>query len=310
MDAAALPDGRTLVAAGEIGVFLMSRDGKVIARFAEPAHAIVISDQGDRAILLARRGEMFRLSRLDLVTKRIQPWCDAWFTRFAADFDGSIWFVARDDTLYAIDAMAARWTHLWKIDERDAVFHSVARDARWMSALVVLQQRIEVWTFELPSITLRQRQPIAWEKDGRTIDGMAAVAPHGLLVGWQTDQTAGPDPDDPPVRTMVTDMAGRWRGLPFTAAAAPKNVAVSNGWIAVPASAWRIGASLPSRQWRTVIHVLDTGNLADRLSITIDGGKPARVRIQADRLIVFDNCGRVIIASLSSGAVLREHRLT
>jgi hypothetical protein len=109
---------------------------------------------------------------------------------------------------------------------------------------------------------------------------------------------------------MVTDMVGRWRGLPFTAAAAPKNVAVSNGWIAVPASAWRIGASLPSRQWRTVIHVLDTGNLADRVRITIDGGKPARVRIQADRLIVFDNGGRVIVVSLSSGGVLREHRLT
>jgi hypothetical protein len=282
----------------------------VIARFAEPAHAIVISDQGDRAILLARRGEMFRLSRLDLVTKRIQPWCDARFTRFAADFDGSIWFVARGDTLYAIDAMAARWTHLWKIDERDAIFHSIARDARWMSALMVLQQRIEVWTFELPSITLRQRQPVAWEKDGTTIDGMAAVAPHGLLVGWQTVPAAEPGSDDPPVRTIVTDMAGRWRGLPFTAAAAPKNVAVSNSWIAVPVNEARTGTNPPSGQWRTVIHVLDASNLVDRLRITIDGSKPARVRIQADRLIVFDTCGRVIIVSLSSGAVLREHRLT
>jgi hypothetical protein len=305
-DAAALPDGRMLVAAGELGVFLLSRDGKVMTRFAEPTHAIVISDQGDCAILLARRGEMFRVSRLDLVARRLRPWCDARFTRFAPDFDGSVWFVARGDTLYAIDATATRWTHLWKVDERGTVVRAIARDARWMSALIVGQGRCEVWTFELPSITLRRRQPIERDKDGRPVEGMGAVVPHGLVVGWQTEPPAGQDDEDPAIRTIVTDTNGGWKASPLTAPEAPKNIAVSNGWIALPVNELQV-ADAPSRH---VIHLLDSANCAVRMRITVNGAGPARARIQGDRLIVFDGGGRLIAISLSSGAILREHRLT
>jgi hypothetical protein len=308
-DAAVLPDGRTVVAAGELGVFLLSRDGKVSTRFAEPAHAIVISDQGDRAILLARRGETFRLSRLDLLTRRIEHWCDARFTRFATDFDGSVWFVARGDTLYAIDATASRWAHLWKVDERDAVVHAIAREAKWMSALIIGPRLSEVWTFELPSITLRRRQPVEWEKDGRPIDGLNAVTPFGVLAGWQTVPQARSDHDDPRVVTIVADTSGRWKSLPFSAPAAPKNVAMINGWIAVPVEEWVTVRPL-THQPRTAIHLHDSSNLAIRARIMIDGAARAGVRIQGDRLVVFDSCGRVIVVSLSSGAVLREHRLT
>jgi hypothetical protein len=307
-DAAALPDGRTLVAAGELGVFLLSRDGKVMTRFAEPAHAIVISDQGDRAILLARRGEMFRVSRLDLVTRCLQPWCDARFTGFAADFDGAVWFVARGDTIYAVDAAADRWQYLWKVDERGAFVHAVGRDARWMSALIVGRGQCEVWTYELPSITLRRRQPVTWRMDGSPVSGIAAVAPQGLLAGMWRRRSEPPDYEDWPVRVMAAGMDGRWKDLPVTAPEDPTSIAVSNGWIALSLPEWR-AANAPSRWWR-VIHLLDTGNLAVRMRIAIDVAGPAGVRIQGDRLIVFDGSGRVIAISLSSGAVLREHRLT
>lgn len=65
-----------------------------------------------------------------------------------------------------------------------------------------------------------------------------------------------------------------------------------------------------SHEPRTAIHLLDSANLAVRARITIDGTTRTSVRIQGDRLVVFDTCGRVIVVSLSSGAVLREHRLT
>jgi hypothetical protein len=316
-DAAVLPGGGMLAAAGELGVFLLSRDGKVSARFAEPAHAIVISDQGDRAILVAKRGETFRVSRLDLLTRRLQHWCDARFTRFAPDFDGATWFVARGDTLYAIDAMASRWTHLWKVDERGASVHAIARDARWLSALMVGPQQCEVWTYELPSITLRSRQPIAREMDGKPIGGFAAVASHGRLVGWQREPwdgpelQTGPDVGGPPFRTIVSD-TGRWKRLPVAEPEAPKNVAATNGWIAAPVErTWlEMRGGQLSREWQTVIHLLDAGRLGVRAVITLDGAEQAGVRIQADRLVIFDDCGRVLAVSLSSGAVLREHRLT
>jgi hypothetical protein len=299
-DAALLPDGRMLVAAGELGVFLMSRDGKVIMRFAEPAHSLVMSDQGDRAIVLAQRGEVFRISRLDLVGKRMQHWCDARFTRFATDFDGSIWFVARGGTLYAIDTLAPRWAHLWKVDEQGATVQGVARDGRWMSALFV-GQRSEMWTYELPSITLRRRQPVEWKGD--SIDHPAAVSPQGLLVAWMTDPPRS-RVDDPRLHVAIMmEGDGGWHIVPVGASPPPRNVAVTSDWIAMPVD---FSPSIPV----TVIHLVDTGNRAARLRIELGGTEPASVRIQADRLIACDGCGRAIAVSLTSGDILREIRLT
>ena len=119
-DAVLLPDGRMLVAAGEVGALLLSREGKVMARFAEPTSRIIASDHGDRAILAAKRGEVCRLSRLDLLGRRVRPWCDARIDHFAPDFDGLTWFASRAGTLYAIDATAPRFEH-WKVDEAGAV---------------------------------------------------------------------------------------------------------------------------------------------------------------------------------------------
>jgi hypothetical protein len=129
-----------------------------------------------------------------------------------------------------------------------------------MSALIVGQGRCEVWTFELPSITLRRRQPIERDKDGRPVEGMGAVVPHGLVVGWQTEPPAGQDDEDPAIRTIATDTNGGWKASPLTAPEAPKNIAVSNGWIALPVNELQV-ADAPSRH---VIHLLDSANCAVR----------------------------------------------
>jgi hypothetical protein len=302
-DAAMLPDGRMLVAAGELGVFLLSREGKVIMRFAEPADALVVSDQGDRAIVLARRGEVFRVSRLDLTAKRLQHWCDARFTRFASDFDGSIWFVAHRSTLYAIDTLAPRWTHLWKVDEQGATVHDIARDGRWMSALFVGQRR-EVWTWELPSITLRRRQPVEW--DGEVaINRFTAVSPSGLLVAWTIDPAQ--DLADDPLScrdygAAIMNIDGTWKKLPVRAPSSAQDAAATNDWIALP-------VLFGSQPLRSVIHLVETSSPATRLRLTLDGAEPASVRIQAGHLIVSGVDGRVVAVSLLSGAILRDIRL-
>ncbi|HET8782587.1 MAG TPA: bpX6 domain-containing protein, partial [Pyrinomonadaceae bacterium] len=74
-DALPLPNGRMLVALGEIGVRLLTRDGRIVTHFDQPAERLVISDNGNRAIALARRGEVWRLSRLDLTEWRCEDWC-------------------------------------------------------------------------------------------------------------------------------------------------------------------------------------------------------------------------------------------
>lgn len=296
-DAAALPGGGTLVAAGDAGVFVLSGDGRVSTRFAEPAHDIVISDRGDRAILVARRGELRRISRLDLATRRLQPWCEARFTRCAADFDGSMWFVACDDTLYAVDATATGWTHLWKVAEPGAAISIVARDAWWMSALFFKKTSYEAWTFELPSITMRRRTPIAAYDDKMVTAIGAGLDPQGTVVGCPVSPLTAP--------WLVTDQGGRWHDLPIVMTAGLRDVAMSTGWMALYAEE-RQGAQA---RYRTVIHLLDAGNRILRLRIAIDGDGLVRPRIRGDRLVLFDDSGRIVTVSLTSGAVLHDNCL-
>ncbi len=48
-----LPSGRALIALGEAGVRVLARDGRVLFHLDQPAHRLVISDRGDRALALA-----------------------------------------------------------------------------------------------------------------------------------------------------------------------------------------------------------------------------------------------------------------
>jgi hypothetical protein len=209
-DAAALPDGRMLVARGELGAVLLSREGKVIARFAEPASSIVMSDQGDRAVLLAKRGEIFRVSRLDLLARQIEPWCDARFDVFAPDFDGLTWFVARGGTVYAVDATARRWEHLWKVDEEGARMMQIRRDGSAMSVrLYWPSPRREIWTYDLPSLFLRRRQEI---EAGDGLPLAYEISPSGEYAEWRE----GPDKTSAWLR-----LSHDWQELPVEACRCP-----------------------------------------------------------------------------------------
>lgn len=293
-DAAELPDGRMLVALGEIGVWLISREGKVLTRFSEPTDQIVISDHGDRAILLARRGETFRVSRLDVITKRLLPWCDTRIDRFASDFDGSIWFVARQGTLYAIDAMAPRWEHLWKANEPGASAQTIRRDTHSVSAWFHSKLGSEVWTFESPSLTLRHRK--ASETDD--VFGMTvAVSPAGASAGWQsrTDSSFnahiflhGVRKNLPPSIRFLD-----WR------VAVERNPDLTDSWLALP---------VPGEEGIT-IHLFDLPGLQERARLRFERTL-VRVRIQGERLVTCDEWGRVMVFSLKTGVIIREHRVS
>jgi hypothetical protein len=302
-DAAQMPDGRMLVAAGEVGAWLISPEGKMLARFAEPTSRIVASDHGDRAILTATRGEVCRLSHLDLLERRVRPWCDARIDRFAPDFDGLTWFVARGGTLYAVDATASRFEHLWKVDEAGAVVRDVRRSATNMSAWFdwlppktpQRQSRpCEVWTYELPSLTLRRRQALEAGNESLVV---TAIGPGGDAAGW----TAGQDTTG---AWCLLANGGRRNLLERPAT---DNVLT---WSDPPCltSEW---ALFPMRvPGRVLFHLLDMAALQVRARISLEGEmQTVGARFQGDRLIVFDGCGRVLAISLTSGAVVREYRL-
>lgn len=288
-DAAELPDGRLLVALGELGAWIVSREGRVLTRFAEPAAEIVMSDHGDRALLLARRGETTRIARIDLVGRRRQPWCDARITAFARDFDGSVWHVASGDTLYAIDATTAGWEHLFQVSEPGGRIAALARDGSSLAALFSFggDPRSEIWTWELPAHRLRARTPLAGAEAVRE----ALVPASGKLAALM-----GAKGDGQRVRLH--------RGGDAAASVRPMSIDLRRSALN---EEWLLQAGGDDEA--SSIELVQVESAQVRLRVALDGGR-AGGRIRGDRLVVFDDRGRLLVISLRTGAVIREVRLS
>ncbi|WP_394847020.1 protein phosphatase 2C domain-containing protein [Pendulispora brunnea] len=292
-DAVALPDGRLLVALGEVGVWLLSREGKVLTRFGEPAHQLVISDHGDRAILVAPRGETWRLARLDILARKVRPWCDARIDHFADTFDGAVWYVSRGDTLFAIDVLCTDWEHLWEVHDPDFSIRSIGRSPQSVSAYFQRRTDLhdEIWTFEAKTHTLRQRAPV---NPPSALFRFDAAGPGGACAGW-----------------FKVDNGDEWESYVYN----------RKEWIRIPLSSALPEPSSASHEHAAFAH---WGN--DGLSIRIydimakewaafrlDGDRGAHifrsrhVRFQEDCTLVFDPWGRILI--LQSGRITREYRI-
>ncbi|MBC7807955.1 MAG: hypothetical protein H7145_17640 [Akkermansiaceae bacterium] len=172
-DAAYLPNGQCLVALGEVGTRLLSRDGRTIVHFDQPAHRLVVSNTGNHAIGLARRGTVWRLARFDLVTRRGVTWTDAALCAFAPDYDGSLWFVSIENDLLAIDATSEGFDALWRMPNIEGTVAAISRTATDCSLLIRAQGETdpfgkptdpwvswERWHYVLPALTLRDRGAI------------------------------------------------------------------------------------------------------------------------------------------------------
>ncbi|MFP5287680.1 MAG: bpX6 domain-containing protein, partial [Thermoanaerobaculia bacterium] len=161
-DAAFLPSGLTVVALGEAGVRLISRSGRAVAELDQPAHHLVVSDLGDRAIALARRGTAWRLARIDLASRRAEAWCDARFEAFARDYDGALWLVVSPDGLVAVDATSRRFDGPWGVPVAGRAVRALARSATRCSLVTSGGggEEPEVWTYEVPALQLRNRQDV------------------------------------------------------------------------------------------------------------------------------------------------------
>jgi hypothetical protein len=152
-DAHWLPGGRLLVALGEAGCRLLDASGHTLAQFAQPAETLVISTHGSQALAVARRGEMCRVGRLDLVARTESAWCVTRIDTFATSYDGAQWFVGIEGTLHALDATSAAAESIWSVDPGSPV--AVIQHEH--NALRVQDARPHCWHYELPNLTLRNR---------------------------------------------------------------------------------------------------------------------------------------------------------
>ncbi|AUX44440.1 uncharacterized protein SOCE26_059040 [Sorangium cellulosum] len=286
LDAALLPGGRALVALGEAGVRLLSPDGRTLVHFAQPAHRLVISDHGDRALALAQRGEAHRIARIDLVGRRARAWRDARLAWFAADFDGDVWFVGAQGGAHAIDALDDGWQALFRLDAPGAGACAVARGARACSLLA----GSDVWTYELPALCMRAR----WEIERPEALRCAAPSPRGVVAAWKAGEDGGA------LQAGLIERPSAWRALPLKAAR-PEVDAVASDELAAFAHRSDAGCE---------VALFDVAQGAERARIALEGATAVRLRLQGDRLVVADDRGRLLAVATDSGEVVAEWRVS
>lgn len=292
-DAAFLPTGLTLVALGEAGVRLISRAGRTVAELDQPAHRLVVSDTGNRALALARRGDAWRLARIDLETRRSRLWCDARFDAFAPDYDGALWFVAAGESLVAIDASSAGFDGPWGVPDLGRRVRAIRRSPA-RCTLVTAGPDPEVWTYELPSLFLRSRSAAAFAAEDPVHRHPGASAGGLLAEQWIVEEG-----EDGSLLHVVIQSRLALR-------------------LRLPGAGWTSGDPLASPDWIVApaqtsgeirVHLLrrDTGQV--RAEVVLARSGRVSLRLTPSYLTLADDRGRVIVLDLEYGQIRRDLRL-
>lgn len=163
-DAVALPAG-VLVAAGERGLVLLTRDGRVRARWAVLAHRLIVADHG-AAVLVAGRGEaLHEVHRLDLATRRLRRWASIASPALPDSFDGGLLTVVDRAGIAGLDTLGERPRELWRELDADSIVLDCSRSPGRLSGIVDVPlqgsrsaRSIERWTWELPARRLARRE--------------------------------------------------------------------------------------------------------------------------------------------------------
>jgi hypothetical protein len=282
-DAVPLSGGRMLVALGEAGARLLSPEGRCVAHFDVPAFSLVLSMHEDRALALAPRGTLMRLSRLDLVQRRAEPWCDARVDAFAPVYDGSLWFLAVEDTVMAVDVLASDLRALWRVSQVGGRVVAVALGvgAAALSFVLTGSSGFERWSYSLPDPTLRARQVLP----GGETEGVRAFS-----LGRDGELVA------------LTPLGVRWLGPYGWAASVPPlpemeldSLVLGGEWMAaLERTPVGIGVRLLER----------TGGRVRALFL-FEGKHRVSVRFLQGELLLFDTAGRLARVDLARGTVRR-----
>jgi MoxR-vWA-beta-propeller ternary system domain bpX6 len=309
-DAVLLPNGRMLVALGEIGVRLLTRDGRTVTHFDQPAEKLVISDNGDRAIALARRGEVWRLTRLDVIDWRYEEWCDAPIDAFAPNYDGSLWFVGSEGNFYAIDAHSKSFEAFWRVPDAGHRVLDVARTESSCSFLTTSKESaaLELWGYLLPLLTLRYRAQLPFKHENVVwINPCHAVSAEGIYVDQSLYFTAEPsDSGDTTIKPLPS------LSLRVFAREVEKFEFAIGDESSVPLVPEVLGRRIVSPVLDKDVlrvRVFDIQSKDGATQLLLSGATQLSTRLTETTLTVTDNLGRVIVIDLRRNCLLRNLRI-
>lgn len=160
-DVRALPDGGHLLALGEGGVVLAREAGRAPLCFPVPATDLVVSHNGRRALALARREKAVRVTRIDLVSGKVEDWFSAQLQFWAGEYDGATWSVVADGRLMVLDATAEGRSVLWQVGDLPGTVIGFAQQGQHEALLLRQGTTVEQWRYALPARRLLGRDDVS-----------------------------------------------------------------------------------------------------------------------------------------------------
>ena len=285
-DARRLPDGHYLLALGEAGVVRIDRQGRTLARFAVPATRLVMAAGSQRALALVPRDRMWRVSRIDLIARKVSDWIIAPLRFWADHYDGLLWNAVIDNRLAAIDTSADQLSVSWQVADLPGRVIAFLEERGTQTLLLSTPHDIQQWRYQLPARRLTQRDSFAH--------------PHGKVLALLPNSLR----DAPTLVHAADDVCTALQVLQG-GANAPFTIALSTG-VQVPEVIQVAGYLLVSgyrkqdedqhQHQENVLECLvteaGTGKLLARLSLA--AGDMARVHLDDGHILLFDQSGRLI----------------
>ena len=299
-DVALLPGGRLLVAHGESGAELVTRDGRQVHAFDVPAHSVILSDHGDRAIAVAPRGEQKLLSRIDLRTGEAKRWCEAPVRAFAKDYDGDVWFASEQGALVAVDARADDLRALWRLPKLPGGVLGIARKRDACHFLVQPDfEQSERWSMDLPSYILRSRTRVDVGVDSAV--SLLAMSPDGAVICADHVWPGAA------LGERVRDLVQRLRVFRKSDVAPWLEIGpLINTW--PPFAGEGFAAAVSPSNAGVLVSLVDTNALFLAARIELPDARLACVRFSGRRVAIGDDLGRVVTVDLERDCVTGELR--
>jgi hypothetical protein len=277
-DARRLPDGHYLLALGEGGVIRIDRHGRQLAQFPVPATRLVMAAGGQRALALVRRDSMWRVSRIDLIARKVSDWIIQPLRFWAEHYDGLIWNAVIDNRLVAIDTSKDQLTVSWQVADLPGRVVAFLEEQGTQTLLLSTAGDLQQWRYQLPARRLMQRDSFPHPRHE-----VLALLPHNsrdapTLVG----QPSGGPHSSLQVHNGAT--------APFTLALR----GIASRPEVTQATAFLLVRSYPE-DGDTLDCMVADGRTGKALAhLTLAQGESARAHLDDGHIVLFDQLGRLI----------------
>jgi len=283
-----LINGNFLVVFGEAGLEYWSSNGKLKSHFHVPCQEIILADNGIQALLVCERSGYFQINKFNLLDETISPWIDISITSYAKTYDGNMWAVSDRNQLLMLDVTADTMKAAWHVNDLDGLITHIERSTDFISFSLVSDVHLEIWTYSLPNLFLKERNPFT--KNSLKSYQLIAMKAGGLMAAIKED-------DSSKLGLLKDETRVNWD---LDLSCAPKFIAavIVDDYLIISESTNTLTAKIYSIKHTKVDHHL--------LTISFTDSGEASFKIKNDQVLINHSSGQVYLLDLIHGKVLNE----